>query len=186
MTNKAPKPTIKSEATQYLYGLLPNFSLITENDYRTDLINIFWNQRALVLYPDATATAFSFAGTNYINPQYVNLYEQDIVLRSRPLHPSLVPDMQQFLKKYDEFLKIKNYLYSYIVHWFMYYTGYTKNTDLHAVWPPRYALPFSIGNAEFNSREAYPELMKKWDEHQKNQHEYLKTLFLKTQLIKGV
>ena len=181
--------TIAEAAKQSAAFLQGHFFPKVEGEYRQDLYQIFLKQEQLTIYPNGASTAFNFAGKDYINPGYGNLYDNDIVLRSRSLHPSLVCDMHSLLAKYELFLRVKNKLSAYCIRWFSEWWKMNHKPD--QAYVITFSFPDETRRAWFSSHGDYLNLTKdfplfaqKWYSREKEEHEFYRTLYLKQQLLR--
>lgn len=181
--------TIAEAAKQSAAFLQGHFFPTMEGEYRQDLYQIFQKQGQLVIHPNGQPTAFKFAGKDYINPSYWDLYEKDTVIHSRSLHPSLVADMHSLLAKYELFLNVKNKLNAYCVRWF--FEWRKINTTPDQAYTISYSFPDETRRAWFpthgnyiNLTTDYPFLAEKWYAREKEEHEFYRTLYLKQQLLR--
>jgi hypothetical protein len=105
-----------SPFTQQVMGNITNHCVQHLNpekhvDYNSKLKMFMDKQSSLVIYPRfESAPAFTFAGVNYLNPNYKE-YAKVI---TRNLHPSLAKEFAEFLDEFKEYLDSTSALKSYL------------------------------------------------------------------------
>lgn len=179
--------TIQSEARSDTRQVLDLLMPDAEDNYKNDLAVIFTKQSQLVIYPQGQASALKFAGTDYIHPWYYQLYEQETVINSKPVHPSLVSDMHSLLQKHDTFLRFKKRLYAYAVRW--YSMWFRENKDLSYAYNLKHSFPSNLKAAISSQifdgfKDYYPHLYNPWFTREKEEHEFFSTMYLKQQLLR--